>query len=73
LHSEPRTPNLQQAIKLNLTPEQAAQLTAGSFPYAQQLDLPPGKLFLRIGVVDRTSNKLGTLEIPLTVPKTARH
>jgi hypothetical protein len=30
---------------------------------------PPGQLFLRIGIFDHTSNKTGTLEIPLTAPK----
>ena len=37
--------------------------------FSQQLDLPPGQFFLRIGVLDRTSNKVGTLEISLTVGK----
>ena len=27
----------------------------------------PGQLFLRVGVLDRTSNKVGTLELPLKV------
>lgn len=34
---------------------------------SQQIDLPPGQLFIRIGVLDRTSNKVGTLELPLKV------
>jgi hypothetical protein len=34
---------------------------------SQQIDLPPGQLFLRVGVLDRTSNKVGTLELPLKV------
>ena len=33
----------------------------------QQIDLPPGQLFLRVGVLDRTTNKVGTLELPLKV------
>ncbi len=61
--------SLRQAISVNLPAEQAAQLAQSPFRYFQQIDLPPGALFLRIGVLDRASNKVGTLEIPLTVPK----
>ena len=39
-----------------------------AFQFAQQLDLPPGRLYLRIGVLDRLSNKVGTVEVPVTVP-----
>jgi VWFA-related protein len=37
--------------------------------FSQLLDLPAGQLFVRIGVLDKTSNKVGTLEIPLKVEK----
>jgi VWFA-related protein len=39
--------------------------------FSQQLDLPAGQLFVRIGVLDKTSNKVGTLEIPLKVGKSS--
>ena len=61
--------SLRQATKLHLTADQVQQLAKGPFRYFQQLDLPAGALFLRIGILDRTSSKLGTLEIPVTVPK----
>jgi VWFA-related protein len=61
--------SLSQTIKLPLTADQAAQLAHSPFRFFQQLDLPAGPQFLRIGILDRTSNKIGTLEIPLTVPK----
>jgi hypothetical protein len=35
--------------------------------FFQQIDLPPGQLFIRVGVLDHTSNKVGTLELPLKV------
>jgi hypothetical protein len=38
---------------------------------AQQIDLPPGEIFLRVGVLDGVSDKVGTLEIPLIVKKPA--
>ena len=61
--------SLSQSIKPVLTTGQQQQLIKGPFRFFQQLDLPSGQLFLRIGVLDATSNKVGTLEIPLTVPK----
>jgi VWFA-related protein len=61
--------SLSQSIQPTLTPAQHDQLLKGPFRFFQQLDLPPGPLFLRIGILDATSNKAGTLEIPLTVPK----
>jgi VWFA-related protein len=60
---------LSQTVTMPLTDARYQQFIQGPFRFAQQIDLPPGKLFLRIGVLDRTSNKVGTLEIPLTVPK----
>lgn len=42
---------------------------APMFQFAQHLDLPPGHVYLRVGILDRLSNKVGTVEIPLTVPK----
>jgi len=35
--------------------------------FTQQIDLPPGQLFVRVGVLDHATNKVGTLELPLTV------
>jgi hypothetical protein len=52
-----------------LTTAQYRQFIKSPYQFTQQLDLPSGQLFLRFGVLDPTSNKLGTLEIPLTVPK----
>jgi len=63
--------SLRQGIDLNLTAEQAAQLAHSPFRYFQQLDLPAGALFVRVGVLDRAANKVGTLELPVTVAKTS--
>jgi VWFA-related protein len=60
---------LSQTIKMPLTSAQYRQFIKSPYQFTQQLDLPSGQLFLRIGVLDPTSGKLGTLEIPLTVPK----
>jgi hypothetical protein len=63
--------SLSQTIKVPLTLDQYRQLMKGPFRFFQQLDLPPGAIFVRIGVLDRTANKVGTLEIPLTIAKPA--
>jgi hypothetical protein len=34
-----------------------------------QFDLPSGKIFVRLGVLDLASQKIGTLEIPEAVAK----
>jgi VWFA-related protein len=41
----------------------------GPLRFFQQIDLPPGQLFVRVGVLDTTTNKVGTLELPLKVGK----
>jgi hypothetical protein len=52
-----------------LTTEQYQKFLQKPFQPFQQIDLPPGETFLRVGVLDGVSDKVGTLEIPLTVPK----
>jgi hypothetical protein len=60
---------LSQTVKMPLSDAKYQQFIQGPFRFFQQLDLPSGQLFLRIGILDPASNKIGTLEIPLTVPK----
>jgi hypothetical protein len=60
---------LNQTQKLPLTTDEYQQFIATPFQFFQQIDLPPGQFTLRVGVFDTVSNKLGTLELPLTVGK----
>jgi VWFA-related protein len=60
--------NIRQTMQLPLTGDDPSQLEDAPFQFLQHVDLPPGQVYLRVGVLDRTSNKVGTLEIPLTVP-----
>jgi len=60
---------LSQTVTMPLSDAGYQKFIKGPFRFLQQLDLPSGQLFLRIGVLDHTSNKVGTLEIPLTVPR----
>ncbi len=52
-----------------MTVEQYQHFMQKPFQLFQQIDLPVGETFLRVGVLDGASDKVGTLEIPLTVPK----
>ena len=56
-----------QTMKLPLTPDEYFQFMQTPFQFLQQLDLPPGQFTLRIGILDGVSNKVGTMEIPLSV------
>jgi VWFA-related protein len=56
---------LSQTITMSLNDKTVANNEPLNF--SQQLVLPAGQLFVRIGVLDKTSNKVGTLEIPLKV------
>jgi VWFA-related protein len=58
-----------QTLKLPLTPEEYQEFILTPFQFFLPIDLPPGQLTLRAGVFDTVSNKVGTLEIPLTIPK----
>jgi hypothetical protein len=60
---------LSQSIDLPLTADRYKQLQGQPFRVVQQIDLPPGEMFLRTGILDRTSDKVGTTEIPITVNK----
>jgi VWFA-related protein len=58
---------LSQTITMSLNDTTVANKEPLNF--SQQLDLPAGQLFVRVGVLDKTANKVGTLEIPLKVEK----
>jgi VWFA-related protein len=59
---------LSQRRDMQLTAEQYQKfIDSRGQPYFQQIDLPHGEIFLRVGILDGVSDKVGTLEIPLTV------
>jgi VWFA-related protein len=61
---------LSQTAQLTVKSETTAGQDGLLMPF--QLDLPPGKLFLRIGVIDLSSGKYGTIEVPQAVDKPAK-
>jgi len=40
-------------------------------PFHQELDLKPGTYTLRLGALDRGNQKIGTVNVPITVPDPA--
>jgi VWFA-related protein len=51
-----------------MRPETYQQVLKTGFPGHLDLDLKPGKYLLRLGVIDRNSEKIGTLAVPLDIP-----
>jgi VWFA-related protein len=60
---------LSQTASFSVPPNKLAAFLQQPFPVLLQLDLPPGNLFVRVGVRDLPSEKMGTLEIPVTVAR----
>jgi VWFA-related protein len=62
---------LSQIVRTTLSDTTYQQQAADKAPIRlfQQIDLPPGQLFIRVGVLDHTTNKVGTLELPLKIGK----
>ncbi|HEX4007295.1 MAG TPA: VWA domain-containing protein [Acidobacteriaceae bacterium] len=54
-----------QGLDLMQTPEQVALALKGGLGVHEQIDLPPGRIYLKVGVHDILSGSLGTLEIPI--------
>ncbi len=46
-----------------------AQVSADAIHLSQQIDVPAGQSYLRLAVSDRTSGRMGVIEIPLNVKK----
>ena len=59
--------NTRQNISRTLTPEQYEMFLQNPLVFHQQVAFYPGPLFLRVGVLDHTSNHAGTIEIPVKV------
>jgi VWFA-related protein len=51
-----------------LKPDEFQKIMASYFPCQRSLDLKPGEYTLRLGVMDRTTNLVGTASVSITVP-----
>lgn len=59
-------------LSLSITPEQWTIDQRDGIRFHIEIDAPAGDIYLRTGVYDSVSNKVGTLEIPLTAVAQAR-
>jgi len=54
-------------IDTSISPSVYDEVMKASIPAHQELEVKPGTYTLRLGVVDRNSRKIGTLDVPLMV------
>lgn len=59
--------NVSETMDLDLKPETFQKVMNTGVPAHQELTLKPGTYKLRLGVMDYTNAKIGTLEIPVTI------
>jgi VWFA-related protein len=56
-----------RAVKLNLQPAQYERVMQVGMPLHQEIDVPAGEVYLRLAVHDLTTDRIGSMEIPLRV------
>jgi VWFA-related protein len=57
------------AFAVNLDLAQSGKVLSSGLPLHQEIDLPSGAIGLRLAVHDLRNGRIGSMEIPLTVPK----
>jgi VWFA-related protein len=60
-------------IELVIKPDQWDRAASEGVSFHQEIDAPAGDVYLRTGVYDSSSNKMGTLEIPLSAVPLAQN
>jgi VWFA-related protein len=63
--------SISSVVRAGLTPAQYDSLLKTGMQLHQEIVLKPGTYQLRLGVVDRISGKIGTLDVPLSVESKA--
>jgi VWFA-related protein len=61
-------PQTSGALHLDFTPAQYRDILKTGIRFGLKLPLPPGSYLLRLGVSDMSNHRLGTLDIPVTIP-----
>jgi VWFA-related protein len=61
-----------RTFKLNLQSAQYEQIMQTGLPLHQEIDIPTGEVYLRLGVHDLTTDRVGSIEIPLRVSDKAK-
>jgi hypothetical protein len=57
-----------KTVRAALPPQSYVQVMKTGIPLHQELELKPGTYTLRLGVIDRGSQRIGTVDVPVTVP-----
>src|SRR5204863_8473629 len=57
-------------VEADFLPPVYQQIMQTGFPAHQELELKPGTCTLRLGVIDRGSQKIGTVDLPITIAAT---
>jgi VWFA-related protein len=57
-------------VEADFLPAVYKQIMQTGFPAHQELELKPGTYMLRLGVIDRGSQKIGTVDLPITIAAT---
>ena len=55
------------AAEITYSQDEYKEFLKTGFPAHQELKLGPGNYVLRLGVMDRSNQKIGTVEVPLTI------
>jgi hypothetical protein len=63
--------SVSRTMPLTLSVDEYAEFVKTPFQFAQQIDLPAGDVFVKAGVLDGVSKKVGTVEVPVKVAKGA--
>src|SRR5262249_21383853 len=56
-----------KTVRATLSQQNYAQVMKTGIPLHQEMELKPGTYTLRLGVIDRGSQRIGTIDVPLTV------
>jgi len=63
-------PQTSGTLHLDFTPTEYQEILKTGIQFGMKLPLKPGNYRLRLGITDMTNHRLGTLDIPLTIPAT---
>jgi VWFA-related protein len=61
--------DVNNGVNVDLTPNLYEEVMSRGFPEHEEIDLPSGRVFLRVVVHDLSSDSIGATEVPLVVAK----
>jgi VWFA-related protein len=67
-HQPKNLPQTSGTLNIDLDPRKYTFILSAGIAFRQQLALKPGTYFVLLGVSDQNSHKVGTIEMPITVP-----